>query len=743
MVACPKGGHVGGDGLMDYSRIPTVNTDVSSSSGKGQPGLFEEVEFLLVRMAMARKARLLYPAEHPAAGQSASMLHAALCDFLLHDEYFIFGLVPDGLLFEDRVIGIQQDSLHQLHERLHALNVHDLTIGRGVTPTDLAKLLELLTVDPEVVESQGGAETYLFILGADHIRITESAARRREDRPVEENETDASGCETALAGFADHIRELVELMRNDRMLGAGIEGLCPMAVQDMDNQQLAGTVFSFLCLASAFIESEHAAESGALHRCLAEGLLFLKPEIRNLLLLKYLFPRIKEERGCARIAASFTEEELAGVLYDLLLVMPELLSRTVPLLHFMGLGEAEAGRVLQQLRQSLLVSGGFPSDLLTGLQAGDHWRDEQAEEEVTVPQQVRKLPTLDEIARFTREYEPGELDRLQRIAAMDLRDEVLAETTPMLLDLLQRGAELDNLPAATEMLQRCFWDSLASGQFQLAADIVERCRTYLAGDRFGQEKVREHLEEMLSGAAGAYELTPALNLAYQSRQDPCLLQGFQRYLGTLQSAGVESLLVLLASEENRSMRKFMHDRLVQLGEECVETLGRHVHDANWWLVRNILSVMALVHSPSCLRFLQQTLQHPDPRLSAATVRALGMVGGHDACEILRSGLDNPHERTRLLCVRWLGRLGDAKALHPLARMLETRGEKGNDLALKREIVESIGRIGTLDALPILERYSRLRKLVRRSEWDEINRTASAGLERLHRRFPHLARRRWQ
>lgn len=742
MVACLVGGHAGGDGLLDSTIVPTANNNAIKANGKGQPGLFEEVEFLLVRMAMARKARLLYPAEHPAAGQSASMLHAALCDFLLHDDYFIFGLVPDGLLFESRVVGTGQDCLHQLHERLHRLNVHDIAIGRGVTPTDLSKFLELLTTDPEVVECQGGAETYLFILGVEHIRITESAACRREERAQEGDESGVTGCDTALAGFADHVRELVELMRNDRMLGAGLDHLTPEAAQAMDNQQIAGTVFSFLSLASAFIETEQADKSGPLHRCLAEGLLFLKPEIRNLLLLRYLFPRIKDEPGCARIVGSFTEDELAGVLHDLMLAMPDLVSRTAALLHFIGLGETEASQVLRRLKESLLVSGGFPAAHLATLRAGEYWSEGKEESETPAQQPLRKLPTLEEISRFTRAYQVDELDRLQGIATLELQTEALLETAPVLLDLMRRGEDLDNLPAVVEMLRRCFWDSLASGQFALATDIVDRCRTYLAGDRLGQEKVCGDLEGMLASAASPHELAPALRLAYAAREDCSTVQAFQSYLGSLQTAGVESLLVLLAAEEERSARKFMHDCLVELGENCLETLGRHMHDDNWWLVRNILSVMALVRSPASLRWLGQTLQHPDPRLSTATVRALGMVGGYEACELLRSGLDSPHDRTRLLCVRWLGRLGDTKALHPLNRMLETPGARDRDLPLKREIVESIGRIGTLDALPVLERYSRMRKLVRRSEWEEINRTAAEGLERLHRRFPHLARRRW-
>ncbi|MDI6875130.1 MAG: HEAT repeat domain-containing protein, partial [Actinomycetota bacterium] len=183
---------------------------------------------------------------------------------------------------------------------------------------------------------------------------------------------------------------------------------------------------------------------------------------------------------------------------------------------------------------------------------------------------------------------------------------------------------------------------------------------------------RSDLRRMIEEAAAEKVMQRVIQLACENRGDPRSLEGLKDYMAVLGEKGISAMVEALGAEEDMSVRKFIIDTLTALCRDRVSLLGAHIRDPRWFLVRNLVTVMARLHSQETLPFLRVTLEHPNPKVKYETIRALGLTGGREASDLLVRGLRDPDEKARVLCIRWLGRLRETRAVGELVSMLEDR-----------------------------------------------------------------------
>lgn len=73
--------------------------------------------------------------------------------------------------------------------------------------------------------------------------------------------------------------------------------------------------------------------------------------------------------------------------------------------------------------------------------------------------------------------------------------------------------------------------------------------------------------------------------------------GIVDYLSQLSSDATEDLLQWLEVEEQRWLRRFICQLLVQTGSGNLETLWQYLSSPRWYMVRNVLSVLGLINDP--------------------------------------------------------------------------------------------------------------------------------------------------
>lgn len=718
------------------------------SPGYGEDGDFTEEEErrlrsvvdLFSRLSIACKSRTLYAAEHPTAIDAVVLLHAVMEDSLRVAPRIVVKVGRDNLIFEKWVVGQRMESLRNLASRIRSLHVQEICIGAGASFQEAEALVDLLVSDPETVAGAGGPETFLLAKGVQNIAVVESEAQKVDDeekgngRAGADLEPAPEDVELEEAIHPEQFRDLLKLLLNPEELARVLMMLSGEEGQPLGKEGLADADFAFLRSAAIIVAKEYPERERECLRSMAESLLFLDIDVRNLLLLNNLLPRLRDEPVCSELLNQFNAQEIVDVLSSFLPLVPELTPKTGGLLKAIGFGEGEIRHALRLLRAKLVDLGQIPHDLLAPLETG-------LEREVREGRPSNKLPTLEEVVGVLGEYQAEELDEIRRISHFDPAADMLADTTPMLLDLLKRIGSLDNAMKIVELLQQNFWGLTMSAELDMAALVLEETREILRSTDPAIDPFRSSLSRMVGEATSDQVARQVIKLACGRREQPGVVDGLKRYMGLVDEKGVAAMVEALGSEEDMSMRKCMIDVLAALCRDRIPLLGAYVDDPRWFLVRNIVAIMARYRSPETIPFLQRTLDYPNPKVKAETIRALGLTGGYGASELLMRGLQDDDENTRILCIRWLGRLEEARAAPRLVKMLEGKEPGGESPRVKKEIIKSLGEINAPESFEVLRKYQSKQKRLSRAEWQEINQAASDALRRLTQKHPHLGRRR--
>lgn len=723
---------------MEEARAPEAGRDEEITPSDDERIRFKAVVDIFIRLSIACKSRSLYPGDHPAALDAVEILYHILAEALEGEPSITVQVGRDSFIYGDLPLGQRSESLRQVASRIRSHNIQEITFRSGLSREDIVALVDLLVSDPEEVDGGGGAATCLLVKGVECIGVVESEAQRARDREEEEGgsrtetlvEVDADTAARPEGPLSQKDLDFLALLMNPEELALALEQLPGQEDFALGKEAMAEAVFMFLKDAYAFVDESHPERGQQICRSMAESLLFLDGELRNFLLQQHMFPKIDEEPACAGIMGRFNVQETADLLGSFLSTCPELLPRVRHFLQAAGYADRDAERAVVLLKVKLIDLAELPPSAISALD--DEGPDSEA---------GHKLLTLEEISASFSRYGPDEIAEIRRISELDIAREALLDTTPMLLDLLTHGGKLDNLGIVVETLQHNFWDLLGSARLAPAADILHRIGLVLAGEDHAIDPYRSDLRRFVEEASSQRVMGHAIRLSYARRSDPKTAEGFRRFASSLGEGGVRAMIESLGVEEEMTVRKYIIDILTDLSEGHVNLLGVYTNDPRWYLVRNMVTIMARIRSAETLPYLRTTFEHPNQKVRAETIRALGMTGGYEAGELLMRGLQSPDEQTRTLCIRWLGRLEESRAVGKLVRMLEEKDPGAEGLAVKREIIICLGEIRSPDSYEVLKRFRDRQKRINRSEWQEINELSQQALYHLLEKYPHLGRKR--
>ena len=146
------------------------------------------------------------------------------------------------------------------------------------------------------------------------------------------------------------------------------------------------------------------------------------------------------------------------------------------------------------------------------------------------------------------------------------------------------------------------------------------------------------------------------------------------YLANLEQKATEALLELLTEEKDRGTRIFLLDLLKDFGKDQFAILSEHIADGRWYVVRNIVSILAESRSDQALALLRKAADHANVQIRQEVIKALIAIGGKKASTVLAKFLRDQDETIQLLAIRSFPEmqgLGPEEA-RPLMEFLEER-----------------------------------------------------------------------
>jgi hypothetical protein len=172
---------------------------------------------------------------------------------------------------------------------------------------------------------------------------------------------------------------------------------------------------------------------------------------------------------------------------------------------------------------------------------------------------------------------------------------------------------------------------------------------------------------------------------------------------TLLHVGADTVTPLvreLVAATDVGARRGYRDALVALDHVGVSLLEDMIGDERWFVVRNMVGILGEIRSADAIEHFRRTIEHADVRVRRETVLALSRIGGEEAVLLLARGLNDEDAPLRTASALGLGLTKLAVAAGPLLARLAQE----DDPEVEVEIVRALGRIGDLRAVePLAER----------------------------------------
>jgi HEAT repeat protein len=326
-------------------------------------------------------------------------------------------------------------------------------------------------------------------------------------------------------------------------------------------------------------------------------------------------------------------------------------------------------------------------------------------------------PDTEQLARELAEYTPGELEELRVIGESGAESDIQQAAVRTLLFAMPfvqhpdgrpaTGKELALFSGVARQLEGMASHFLKTKDFQMAMIILRAFRSVplpLAFQPRVQEAVRRiSSREIIDSLIAALRANPKTSPKYE--------EAF-RLLEQLSQEATPVLLEALAAEQERMARLFYLELLKEFGREQIGLIAEGLSDHRWFVVRNIVNILAESKSEQAISFLEKVVDHKNQQVRQEVIRGLITIGGKRAAVLLTRYLKDKDRDVQFAALRALGMVQGAGTAEELALLdfLELRRftsrEQENEIT--QEAVRTLGKIGGPDAGAFLRRYERIR-----------------------------------
>ncbi len=231
----------------------------------------------------------------------------------------------------------------------------------------------------------------------------------------------------------------------------------------------------------------------------------------------------------------------------------------------------------------------------------------------------------------------------------------------------------------------------------------------------GGTKISRALHDLYLRMAGARNVKALLPLIHQKQTEPIASQ-LPRLLGLLGQPAARHLVYCLGQEEDRPKRYQLLDALRSIGSKAELPLRENLAAPEWYLVRNVVSLLGELGEASAFDDVAQALSHKDARVQRMAAKALGQLDAGRAVPLLLKTLPKADPNTLLELVTQLGDLKDPRAVSPLVELLQDGNFSGPEAEkLRQAVLESLGAIGSPEVVPVLSKLFKKKGFLGRLE----------------------------
>ena len=653
-------------------------------------------------LALAWKNLAAYPPGHPALAATLEMAHSRLGQLRGPGGDVVFGIAADGLVYGPEKIDSQQ--AQKFAQALYTRNVAILRIGAAASAPDVETVLRLLGGSIVPGEDKGPIWSQLAMAGITSIELqpVDYSAVRATEEMVEPPKKPASTL----------WEEILKALMNDRELS-------PTAKQLLSSVR---TVDELAALIMRHINDAGRASAAEFDPDATFGIKLTAriPETPEI-----VSARVAKSIGTFVATATGIKRQLAvQQILQLLRGLPDPMRQTVirAVMHILAT-DASAESLLRDFTLNL-----ERDEILEALRALPEKNLSQHALKMLEALATADKPILNENASRLVTTELKVLFGDEDIDRFNPPDhQKLLETVSINVPTMKRGGNIARLGDRVETVSD---DAVQRTLARTLLDLILKL-----GDRETPEGVLVRLETSFRAAVSAGHLHDALEIVRDLKQSrtvgahqaiarmasvdnvralietlvkapPEKAGGISLLLDALGSAAMETMLLALAEESNRSRRRRLVDFIASLGPRIVPDVVRFLHDDRWYVVRNMIFLLRTVNDRTSLPEIHRLATHPDMRVRLEAIKSLIALESAVPRSLLEDAINDPDPKLAETAVTLVGNYGIREAVGPLLRILEKRDLFGSRRSLRVRVIKALGELADESALPQLDRYFR-------------------------------------
>lgn len=659
---------------------PSLHTDIQSSGID-----IKVLSSLIIELNISRRNFKSYPKGHPVietAFQKAISIYNKLLE--AQDEISI-GVAKDALMYGPTILEknnlVFRDFARVLFE--HGIGV--LTLRRGLTTKELENFNVILGLKRDEINRYGGIET-LWEKG--HIASLAITAIRYDLFMAVDNETDEDGSQAAASeGIWERFtRGLMDgtISHHDGQAEANVEPEVLASILNSKYEHATGSDLEtgYIRTITEFIRQENsrqaAQDTGSMpYSKLAAFVSKLNPNLRRQF-----------------ISSTFDIKKLDGnpVTEDIIGGMSA--AAVLETLEDLNQNHANVPPVIMGLLQKLSAHAtGSPSGSQMAHMSESDIQErmrtvfkEHASEEYIPTDYQQKLNTLITENQIPH-AERGDISDLLATVENNVVEERVSD---IIMNLVSEGGEsIEERELFLQSLSDMFGYFLQTGDYGQLVKMIDRATDdsfpidiqYYLRENYAR---REFLEEILNG----------LTIWGKPRYNDINL-----LVTKIRSPFIEVLLDRLAVEENMSLRRFMMDRLIEMGPMTRIPISIRLHDERWFVLRNLITILRAHSDPAIIPLIRPLTNHGNSRVRHEALSTLVMLHDTAAEKVVLRDLDSEDRETLFAAISLSERSRLPDIHKKLVALLSKGGLTQLEYELKSAVVKALGEIQRTEALP--------------------------------------------
>lgn len=698
-------------------------------AGPQTPPVPKPVQLFVVRLSTTMKSQRLYPTGSDIPHRSALDAIEALQAVLGDGQYLELSVGRDGLRYQATSVFPRSQSFTTFAREFYKRNLAAVRFHEGVTPDEILLFLSLIIAPPEQVAAGGGMEVGLAELGVVNVTVSEAATRivetalpgsmptpdQSESDSDSRHEKEAEFDEDALKSIEQILEEAgADQTRDRRLLMKALRDKRAVAdyLQEARERGSEDSIKDLAKRIGALARStrhEIPADRAAVLSVIAEAISELSPQERGELYQDHLIEQAMRDQALAELIDKLGVDELVDRILGQIDETPEALTglsravRNLTLMNVQAPGDSVLNLVVSKMqadgRSDGFISGMTQAAAPSKITGIHQFKTDRSESVGMVLRLIDMTPDGSDVFVFDEAVEP-----LRNEAARGTTDGDVIES---LMAVAMMEPRDEQFTAIMTMLEDSVGYLIESGEADVAADVAEALSDASKDEKFS-ESHRDAMGKLLQSIARPASLAAVTSVLRRYKSDTAEYIACRRLLTVLGEAIIDPLLEVLAEENDMAARKALIEMISAVAKNYIAELGARLTDKRWYLVRNVVSIMATTHSPEVLTYLQRTLRHADARVRRETIRGLASIRTAMADSMLVAALDDEDSQNVEITCKYLGSLGTVAAVPALELIARGQSRGNHDQPARIAAVEALARIGDPSSLPLFQELARKR-----------------------------------